>query len=85
MPQSSLVYTRRSFAAVNYDARPRFAATRQPTLLVNPNGEFLAVTTRRALPLLQDGKLLEVPHLPHQMYDLAVDAVGKIYRDFLDA
>lgn len=72
------------YSIVNYDMRPRLADIRQPVLLVNPSGESMAVTTRKVLPLLRDGRILELPHLPHQIYDLAVDAVGQIYRDFLD-
>ena len=70
---------------VTYDMRPRLESMRLPVLLVNPAGESMAVTTRQVLPLLRQGTILEVPHLPHQIYDLAVDAVGQIYRDFLDA
>ena len=72
------------YGVVNYDARPRFKAMEAPTLLVNPAGEYLAVTTRAVLPLLKNGKLIEVPELPHQMYDIAVPQMGEIYRDFLD-
>jgi pimeloyl-ACP methyl ester carboxylesterase len=72
------------YSVVNYDARPRFEAIRQPVLLVIPSGEALAVTTRAVAPLLQHGQVLELPQLPHQIFDLAVGAVGVIYREFLD-
>lgn len=73
------------YAVVNYDARLRFAAINQPMLLINPSGEALAQTTRLVLPLLRNGRILERPELPHQIYDLAVDEVGKMYREFLDS
>lgn len=73
------------YGVVNYDARPRFQQVEAPVLMINPSGEALAVTTRLAAPLFKKGKLLEVPELPHQIYDLAVPQVGKMYREFLDA
>jgi pimeloyl-ACP methyl ester carboxylesterase len=72
-------------AVVNYDARPRYGLIEQPVLLVNPSGEELAATTRLVQPLLKNCRVVEAPELPHQIYDLAVDAVGEIYREFLDA
>lgn len=72
-------------AVVKYDARPRFAQISQPVLLINPKGESLAVTTRAVLPLLRNGRIVELPDVPHQMYDLAVADVGRTYRAFLDA
>lgn len=70
---------------INYNARPRFPLVQAPVLLINPSGEALAVTTRLAAPLFKYGKLMEVPELPHQIFDLAVPQVGRMYRDFLDA
>ncbi len=70
---------------INYNARPRFEKLEQPTLLLNPSGDALAVTTRLVLPLLKNGKLIERPDLPHQIYDLAVEETGRTYREFLDA
>ena len=72
------------YGVINYDARPRFKQIEAPVLLLNPAGESLAVTTREVLPLLKNGKLIERPDLPHQIYDIAVDAMGEIYREFLD-
>lgn len=72
------------YGVINYQARPRFPLIKAPVLLLNPSGEALAVTTRAVLPLLANGKLIERPDLPHQIYDLAVAEVGRIYREFLD-
>lgn len=73
------------YGVVNYMPRPRIAKVQQPVLSVIPSGKEMQETTRAAAALFKNGKILEVPHLPHQIYDLAVPAVGKIYRDFLDA
>ena len=73
------------YAVCNYEARKRFALVKQPTYLIIPAGEEMQITTRlsaTALPNVK--KVLEVPQLPHQIYDLAVDAVGQMYRDVLD-
>ncbi|MCB2107461.1 MAG: alpha/beta hydrolase [Rhodobacteraceae bacterium] len=72
------------YGVVNYDARPRFQQIEAPVLLLNPSGEALAATTRLVLPLLKNGKLIERPDLPHQIYDIAVPQMAEIYREFLD-
>ncbi len=73
------------YGVIEYNARPRFPKIEAPVLLINPAGESLAGPTRAVLPLLANGTLLEVPELPHQIYDIAVEPMGKIYREFLDA
>lgn len=72
------------YGVINYDARPQFQKLQQPTLLLNPSGEALAETTRLAKPLIKNSVLIERPDLPHQIFDLAVAEIGKIYREFLD-
>ncbi len=73
----------RALAAVlAYDAQPQFQKIQQPVLLINPGGE--QQPTRDVLPFLSQGRIVEVPQLPHQIYDLAVAAVGILYRAFLD-
>ncbi len=73
------------YAVCNYEARKRFPLVKQPTYFVIPSGEEMQITTRLAVPVFPNvKKVLEVPQLPHQIFDLAVDAVGQIYREFLD-
>jgi hypothetical protein len=71
-------------AVINYNARARFQAVTQPTLLLTPHGGLKA-ETEAVLPLLKKGKLVDVPDLSHGIYDVGFEILAKHFRDYLDA
>jgi pimeloyl-ACP methyl ester carboxylesterase len=72
------------YGVCKYSPRPRFSAITQPVLLIIPSGEEMQKTTRLAIPYLKHVKVIEAPQLQHQIFDLEVPSVGRLYREFLD-
>ncbi len=72
-------------AAFNYPFGERLAETAQPVLVLNPEDD-LVEQTRRAAPLLRNGRVLDLPKetFGHGMFVTHTEDVAQIVRDFLD-
>jgi pimeloyl-ACP methyl ester carboxylesterase len=72
-------------AAFNYPFGDRLAEVEQPILVLNPDDD-LVEQTRRAAPLLRNGRILDLPQetFGHGMFMTRPEEVAAIVRDFLD-
>jgi pimeloyl-ACP methyl ester carboxylesterase len=70
-------------AAFNYPFAERLRACDRPILVLNPNDD-LVVLSRRAAPLLRNGRVLELPDFRHGMMDVHTPALAGHLRQFLD-
>jgi pimeloyl-ACP methyl ester carboxylesterase len=70
-------------AAFAYDApfRQALATLEQPILVLNPEDE-LTEATRRAAPLLRNGRVQELPGYGHGMLDLRAETLAALVTDF---
>lgn len=73
-------------AAFNYPFGKALREVSQPILVLNTEDD-LVEQTRRAAPLMQNGRILELPKekFGHGMLDLHPDEIAQIARDFLDS
>ncbi len=71
-------------AAHGYDVIGRLPQVKQPILIVSPDDD-LAHMSPRGLPLMQDGRMVEITHWSHGFIDTMPDEFDRILRDFLDA
>ncbi|MSO64978.1 MAG: alpha/beta hydrolase, partial [Alphaproteobacteria bacterium] len=70
-------------AAFKYPFAERLRACDKSILVLNPNDD-LVEHSRRAVPLMKNGRLHELPTFRHGMMDVHRDAIAGLLRDFLD-
>ncbi len=72
-------------AAFNYPFGKRLGEVSQPILVLNTEDD-LVEQTRRAGPLMQNGRIVELPKADygHGMFDIRPDEIAAIVREFLD-
>ncbi|TRW17349.1 alpha/beta fold hydrolase [Glacieibacterium frigidum] len=71
-------------AAFAFAPDMRLPEVAQPVLVLNPNDD-LQVETRRAAPLIRNGRILEVPGWGHGFLDGFTDDAARLVESFLDA
>jgi pimeloyl-ACP methyl ester carboxylesterase len=71
-------------AAFNYPLGKRLPDVRHPILVINPNDD-LAEQTPRAVPLMQNGRIHDIPEMGHGFIDVMTPEIGALLREFLDA
>ena len=71
-------------AAFAHDLRQDLPRMQQPVLIVNP-ADDLAEQSPRGLPLLQNGRFLDLPDHAHGFIDVMPHRFGEHLRAFLDA
>ena len=71
-------------AVMSYAAEERMPLIEQPVLVLNIH-DNLAEHNRKALPLLRKGRIVELPEVTFDAFDLNVDRIAKETRAFLDA
>jgi|ETNmetMinimDraft_35_1059890.scaffolds.fasta_scaffold209001_1 hypothetical protein len=67
----------------NWLLKDHLSEVDKPILVLNPNDD-LVERTRRALPLMKNGYIHELPHLNHGMLDCATEEIFWILKKFLD-
>ena len=67
----------------SYPAEERLPLVRQPVLVPNTHGN-LQENSRAAAELIADVKVVEMPDLTHGVFDVGVDRLAAVSRDFLD-
>jgi pimeloyl-ACP methyl ester carboxylesterase len=72
------------YAAFAFELADLLPQLRQPALLLNP-GDDLTEYTRRAAPLLANGRMLELPDWGHGLLQLRTAELGRLVREFCDA
>lgn len=65
-----------------YDVEKRFPLITQPTLVIQPH-ETLLEYTKRAVEFIADARLVELPDLKRDVFDVGADQYAKVMRDFL--
>ena len=70
-------------AAFNYPLAEHLPKVDKPILVLNPDDD-LAEHSRRALPLMKNGRVHELPHLGHGMLDFATEEIAGLLIEFLD-
>jgi len=70
-------------AAFNYDFGAALSAIDNPVLILNPDDDLVRMTPR-ALPLLRNGHVVELPHFTHGFLDAYPEDVVTIVCSFLD-
>ncbi len=70
-------------AAFEYDIAPALAAVHHPILVLNP-ADDLTEQTRRAVPLLRNGRVREMPQWTHGFLDNDAAEAAEIVAGFLD-
>ncbi len=70
-------------AAFTYAMAENLPQVGQPILLINPDDD-LVEQTPRAVPLLANGRMLNLPY-SHGMLDAHTAEIGRILRDFIDS
>lgn len=71
-------------AAFNYDLRETLPRVTQPILVINPNDDLVAQTPR-GLPLMQNGRMVEIKDRGHGFIDTMTKPFADVLRGFLDA
>ena len=71
-------------AAFNYDLRETLPKVTQPILVINPNDD-LVEQTPRGLPLMKNGRMVEIKDRGHGFIDTMTAEVAATLRNFLDA
>ena len=66
-----------------YPAEERLPLVRQPVLVPNTHGN-LQEASRAAAELIADVKVVEMPDLTHGVFDVGVDRLAAVSREFLD-
>lgn len=69
-------------AAFNYDLAPVLAALDHAVTILNPDDD-LTENTRRATPLLRNGRVLELPHFTHGFLDKHTEETALLLRGLL--
>jgi len=67
----------------SYPAEQRLPLVGQPVLIPNTHGS-LEEQTRAAAELFEDVKLVEIPELSHGIFDVGVERLANVSREFLD-
>ena len=67
----------------SYPAEERLPLVRQPVLVPNTHGN-LQEASRAAAELIADVKVVEMPDLTHGVFDVGVDRLAAVSREFLD-
>ena len=67
----------------SYPAEQRLPLVRQPVLVPNTHGN-LQEASRAAAELIADVKVVEMPDLTHGVFDVGVDRLAAVSREFLD-
>ena len=67
----------------SYPAEARLPLVRQPVLVPNTHGN-LQENSRAAAQLLPDVRVAEMPDLSHGVFDVGVDRLAGVSREFLD-
>jgi len=67
----------------SYPAEERLPLVRQPVLVPNTHGN-LQENSREAAKLLPDVRVVEMPDLSHGAFDVGVDRLAAVSREFLD-
>ena len=67
----------------SYPAEERLPLVRQPVLVPNTHGN-LQENSRAAAELIADVKVVEMPDLTHGVFDVGVDRLAAVSREFLD-
>ena len=67
----------------SYPAEERLPLVRQPVLVPNTHGN-LQENSRAAAQLLPDVRVAEMPDLSHGVFDVGVDRLAGVSREFLD-
>ena len=70
-------------AAFNYDLRKTLPRVTQPILVINPNDD-LVEQTPRGLPLMQNGRMVNIKDRGHGFIDTMTNDFAQTLRDFLD-
>lgn len=71
-------------AAINFRREDVVGKIEQPILILNP-GDDLTEYTRRAQPMLQNGRILEVPNWAHGFLDVHTADAARLARSYFDA
>ncbi len=71
-------------AAFNYDMEGALRTATKPILILNPEDDLWEYTPRAA-PLLQNGRVHDLPGWTHGFLDAHTAAVAKLVRTFLDS
>lgn len=71
-------------AAFNYRYDDTLPRAQQPILVINTNDD-LTQYTARAAPLLNDGRILDLPGWGHGFLDLHTAEFARVLREFIDA
>ena len=71
-------------AAFGFASDLRLPQIAQPILVLQP-GDDLEAETRRAAPLLRNGRIAELPDWGHGFLDLHTEAAARLIESFLDA
>jgi pimeloyl-ACP methyl ester carboxylesterase len=71
-------------AAFNYRYDDTLPRAQQPVLVINSNDDLVQYTPR-AQPLLQNGRILDLPDWGHGFLDLRTKEFAALLREFLDA
>ncbi len=67
----------------SYPAEERLPLVRQPVLVPNTHGN-LQEASRAAARLVPDATVIEMPDLTHGVFDVGVDRLAAVSREFLD-
>ena len=67
----------------SYAAEERLPLVRQPVLVPNTHGN-LQENSRAAAALIDDVRVVEMPDLTHGVFDVGVDRLSAVSREFLD-
>ncbi len=70
-------------AAFNYPLAEHLPEIDKPILVLNSDDD-LVEHTRRAPPLMKNGRVHELPHLGHGMLDFATEEIAGLMKEFLD-
>lgn len=65
-----------------YDVEKRFPLISQPTLIIQPH-ENLLEYSKRAAEFIEDVRLVELPDLRRDVFDVGADQIAEKLRDFL--
>lgn len=68
----------------SYPAEERLPLVRQPVLVPNTHGN-LQEQSRQAAKLMSDVRVVEMPDLSHGAFDVGVDRLAAVSRQFLDS
>jgi pimeloyl-ACP methyl ester carboxylesterase len=70
-------------AAFTWPAETRLPLVTQPVLVINPDNH-LSIPSRQAAALMQDCRVLEVPHLSHAIFEVASAEIAGHIESFVE-